>query len=124
MRPDAELRLPAEAAYASVLRSTAVSLAARLAFTVDDLEDLRMAVSEAASLVLEQADPEGSITAAFTLGDGRVTVRVSTDAENPSEVPRDDFAWQLLTALTVDATCETTADAVAVTFTIVSLAAA
>ena len=124
MRPDAELRLPAEAAYVSVLRATAVSLAARLDFTVDDLEDLRMAVSEAAGLVLEQAPEGGTLEAAFAFGDGRVTVRVGTVTDSPVPVPRDDFAWQVLSALTVDAESETTEDAVSVTFTIVSLVAA
>lgn len=124
MRPDAELRLPAEAAYVTALRATAVSLAARLDFTVDDLEDLRMAVGEAASLVLAQAAPSGTLEAAFTFGEGRMTVRVATSVTTPVEVPRDDFAWQLLAALTVDATTETTPDSVAVVFSMVSLAVA
>ncbi|WP_235735877.1 anti-sigma factor [Nocardioides alcanivorans] len=124
MSPDAELRLPAEAAYVSVLRATAVSLAARLDFTVDDLEDLKMAVSEAASLVLDQAEADGSLDAAFFFGAGRLTVTVGARTAHPAPVPRDDFAWQLLSALTVDAGGETTEDAVSVTFTIVSLASA
>jgi len=122
MRPDAELRLPAEAAFVSVLRATAVSVAARLDFTVDDLEDLRMAVSEAAGLVLDQATPDGELRAEFGFGEGRLTVRVSASATSPSAVPRDDFAWQVLAALTVDTGSEATQDTVAVTFTIVSLA--
>ena len=55
-RPDVELRLPAESAYVAVLRMTTAGLAARLDFTLDDIEDLRMAVGEACALVLENAD--------------------------------------------------------------------
>ena len=58
-RPDVELRLPAESAYVAVLRMTTAGLAARLDFTLDDIEDLRMAVSEACALVLDDADPGG-----------------------------------------------------------------
>ena len=77
--PDVELRLPAESAYVAVLRMTTAGLAARLDFTLDDIEDLRMAVGEACALVLEEADS-------------------GSDAE-PDE---DSFGWQVLTALTSD----------------------
>ena len=60
-RPDVELRLPAESAYVAVLRMTTAGLAARLDFTLDDIEDLRMAVGEACALVLEHADPGGDL---------------------------------------------------------------
>ena len=46
-RADVELRLPAEGAYATVVRTTAAGLAARLDFTIDDIEDLRIAIGEA-----------------------------------------------------------------------------
>ena len=39
-----ELRLPADSAYLAVLRTTTAGLAARLDFTLDDIEDLRIAV--------------------------------------------------------------------------------
>ena len=61
--PDVELRLPAESAYVAVLRMTTAGLAARLDFTLDDIEDLRMAVGEACALVLEHADPGGDLHA-------------------------------------------------------------
>ena len=56
-RADVELRLPADSAYVSVLRTTSAGLAARLDFTLDDIEDLRMAVGEASALVLPEAQP-------------------------------------------------------------------
>ena len=45
--PDAELRLPADSAYLAVLRTATAGLAARINFTLDDIEDLRIAVDEA-----------------------------------------------------------------------------
>ena len=76
-RADVELRLPADSAYVSVLRTTTAGLAARLDFTIDDIEDLRIAVGEACAMVLPEADPGTDMVAEFFLGRGRLTVRVS-----------------------------------------------
>ena len=55
-RADVELRLPADSAYVSVLRTTTAGLAARLDFPIDDIEDLRIAVGEASAMVLPEAE--------------------------------------------------------------------
>ena len=99
-RADVELRLPADSAYVSVLRTTSAGLAARLDFTLDDIEDLRMAVGEACALVLEHARNGGDLHAAFDLRDGSIRVSVSADAESDVQPDEDSFGWQVLTALT------------------------
>ncbi|WP_091734222.1 ATP-binding protein [Nocardioides scoriae] len=101
-RPDVELRLPAESAYVAVLRMTTAGLAARLDFTLDDIEDLRMAVGEACALVLEHASARGDLRASFDLSDGSIRVSISADSEPGSEPDSDSFGWQVLTALTSD----------------------
>ena len=98
--PDVELRLPAESAYVAVLRMTTAGLAARLDFTLDDIEDLRMAVGEACALVLEHADPGGDLYANFDLKDGSIRVSVSADSIGDVEPDVESFGWQVLTALT------------------------
>lgn len=100
--PDVELRLPAESAYVAVLRMTTAGLAARLDFTLDDIEDLRMAVGEACALVLEHADPGGDLHATFDLSDGSIRVAVSADSSTDDDPDQDSFGWQVLTALTSD----------------------
>ena len=100
--PDVELRLPAESAYVAVLRMTTAGLAARLDFTLDDIEDLRMAVGEACALVLENADPGGDLYANFDISDGSIRVSVSADSSRGSDPDQDSFGWQVLTALTSD----------------------
>jgi serine/threonine-protein kinase RsbW len=100
--PDVELRLPAESAYVAVLRMTTAGLAARLDFTLDDIEDLRMAVGEACALVLEEADAGGDLRAAFDLGDGAIRVSISADSGSDAATDEDSFGWQVLTALTSD----------------------
>ena len=101
-RPDVELRLPAESAYVAVLRMTTAGLAARLDFTLDDIEDLRMAVGEACALVLENASPAGDLRAAFDLSDGSIRVSISADSGSGAEPDSESFGWQVLTALTSD----------------------
>ena len=98
--PAVELRLPAESAYVAVLRMTTAGLAARLDFTLDDIEDLRMAVGEACALVLEHADTGGSLHAAFELSNGTIRVTISADTASAEEPDLDNFGWQVLTALT------------------------
>nr|WP_278256361.1 hypothetical protein [Nocardioides convexus] len=80
------LRLPADGAYASVLRTLTAGLAARLDFTLDDIEDLRIAVSEAAAMVLDEADEGTVLDCRFRLLPGesrRHHRRDGTDAERP-----------------------------------------
>ena len=124
-RPDVELRLPAETAYVAVLRMTTAGLAARLDFTLDDIEDLRMAVGEACALVLEGALPGGDLLAGFDLGDGSIRVSISAeDGAAPGTSETDSFGWQVLTALTADATSRTDGPRRVVSFTVRSSIAA
>ena len=120
-RARVELRVPADSAFASVLRTTAAGLAARQDFTLDDIEDLRMAVAEATALVLEQADPDAELVAGFELSPGRLTVTVAADAA--AAVPDlDSFAWQVLTTLADSAETDASDGHFAVTLTMESSA--
>ena len=102
------LRLPADSAYLSVLRTAAAGLASRLDFTLDDIEDLRIAVDEACAMLLPRAAEGASLECSFELKPGELDIAVSlatTDGRLPS---RDTFAWTVLTALAgeVDATAD------------------
>ena len=88
-----EVRLPAAGAYLSVLRTATAGLAARLDFTLDEIEDLRIAVDEACAILLQQAVPGSVLSCVFRLVDDSLEVTVSaptTDGHAPS---RDTFAW-------------------------------
>jgi serine/threonine-protein kinase RsbW len=98
-RADVELRLPADSAYVSVLRTTTAGLAARLDFPIDDIEDLRIAVGEACALVLPEAQPGSDLTCSFFLGKARLTVRVSVVTAGNVAPDLDSFAWQVLSTL-------------------------
>lgn len=117
MRPDVELRLPVDSAYVSVLRATTVSLAARLDFTIDDIEDLRMAVGEACALVLPSADEGSDLTCAFFMKPGEVTITIRVPSHAPQPLEDDGFGWQVLTALTTVAETAHADDTFSVTMT-------
>jgi serine/threonine-protein kinase RsbW len=99
-QPDVELRIPADSAFLAVLRTATAGLAARLDFTLDDIEDLRIAVDEACAMVLPQARVDSDLTCAFDLEPTRLTVAVTAECDTPQAPDRDSFAWTVLSALT------------------------
>jgi serine/threonine-protein kinase RsbW len=115
VRADVELRVPADSAYVSVLRTTTAGLAARLDFTLDDIEDLRMAVGEASAIVLDAASEGADLTARFWLGRRTITVQVEAPGAGSALGQEDDFAWQVLTTLADEARTETVAGAYVIT---------
>ena len=71
------IKLPAAGAYLSVLRTATAGLAARLDFTLDEIEDLRIAVDEACAMLLTQAVPGADLECRFTLDSDSMRVGVS-----------------------------------------------
>jgi serine/threonine-protein kinase RsbW len=103
VRPDPHdqvtVRMPAEGAYLSVLRTATAGLAARLDFTLDVIEDLRIAVDEACAMLLSQAIPGSSLECSFALGREMMTISVSVPCLAPQAPASDTFAWTVLSAL-------------------------
>lgn len=101
-RPDGdvvEVRIPADVVYVSTLRLTAASLAARCDLTIDDIEDLRLAVDEACALLLPHASPDAPLEARFVLATGRLEVETCVSTSGDGEPDRSGFAWTVLGAL-------------------------
>jgi serine/threonine-protein kinase RsbW len=94
--------MPAEGAYLSVLRTATAGLAARLDFTLDEIEDLRIAVDEACAMLLSQAIPGTDLECDFELDTDAMTITVSVVAAQPRIPARDTFAWTVLSALAGD----------------------
>ena len=93
------IRMPAEGAYLSVLRTATAGLAARLDFTLDEIEDLRIAVDEACAMLLAQAEPDSTLECDFELSRDTMTISVSADSAADGPPSKDTFAWTVLSAL-------------------------
>ena len=109
------LRLPADGAYLAVLRTAAAGLASRLNFTLDDIEDLRIAVDEACAMLLPKAVGEAVMECTFELKPGELDIAVSIPTTDGALPSRDTFAWTVLTALAGEV--DASADAGTVTIT-------
>ena len=123
-RAEVELRLPAVSAYASVLRTTTAGLAARLDFTIDDIEDLRIAVGEAHATVLEHADDGGDLVCTFRLAPGEMVIDLTAPTSTDVVPDRDSFAWQVLSTLATSAEIDVADGRVSVSMTMHSSAGA
>lgn len=96
---DVYVQVPADSAFVSVLRTTTAGLAARLDFTLDDIEDLRIAVGEACAVVLNGAEHRGHLECSFNLGDSEIEVTVAADNPAGHAPDEESFSWQVLQAL-------------------------
>jgi serine/threonine-protein kinase RsbW len=96
------LAVPASGAYLGVLRTATAGLAARLQFTLDEIEDLRIAVDEACAILLAVAALDAELACRFTVTDDTLTVEAAVPAASPAvRLPSgESFAWQVLSALT------------------------
>ncbi len=99
IRDKVNIRMPADGAYLSVLRTATAGLAARLDFTLDEIEDMRIAVDEACAMLLSQAIPGSDLDCDFVLGHAAMTVCVPVTCLAPRVPAGDTFAWTVLTAL-------------------------
>jgi serine/threonine-protein kinase RsbW len=99
VRDVVRLRIPAVGAYLSVLRSATAGLAARLDFTLEEIEDLRIAVDEACAILLVGAAPDADLECEFELHTDEIRVSVTVPTVNGAEPVRDSFAWTVLAAL-------------------------
>ncbi len=93
-----DLRVPADPAYLAVIRTATAGLAARLDLTLDEIEDMRIAVDEACVLLLaDRVEPGTELHATFTVSPRSLDVQVSGPARVLPE--GGNFAWSVLEAL-------------------------
>ena len=92
------VRVPASPGHLTLLRTAVGGYAARDRFTLDQVDDLRMAVEEAAVALLRHADGEPIDCEIATTGDG-VRIRLSTRVASGPVIDETSFSWAILSAL-------------------------
>ena len=109
------IKLPAAGAYLSVLRTATAGLAARLDFTLDEIEDLRIAVDEACAILLSIAPAQAEVTSHFEVTDSALSIDVSVPVIGQAALPGgNSFSWQVLTALAGEVSAQTDGDRAAI----------
>src|ERR1700743_632251 len=97
-----ELSVPRTAGYVGPLRLVAATLAARCDLTIDEIEDLRLAVDEACALLLPHAALGDPLVARFAVQTGVLFFTASVATAEASEPDRGGFSWSILSALAQD----------------------
>lgn len=98
-RTQVRLDLAATTRDISIARSVTASMAGRADLTLDQLEDARLAVDEAASQLVADA-PEGArLQLEFEAALGQLTVTLSAPSASGTALARDTFSWTVLSAL-------------------------
>ena len=110
-----ELRVPAEPGYLPMLRTVAAAAAASRHFTVDDIDDLRVAVDEACTLLLPHSNA-GELTATFALTPDTCTVHVTATVRPAATLDQSGYGWMLISALTGTADCTHDGEVVGIRF--------
>jgi serine/threonine-protein kinase RsbW len=114
------LTVPADSAYVSVLRTVTASLAARRDFTLDEIDDLRIAIDEACALLLPLAGDDGTgrtLTARFS-GPPEILTTSVTLSDPPTDAgpDRTSFAWLVLVAVAENVRTELSPDGLCLRF--------
>ena len=94
------LTVPAALEYVRIVRLTASGVASRLGFDVEEIEDLRVAVDELASLVVESADG-GDLSVQFAVQDNALRIEgdAALAAGRADNARVDDLTAQILAAV-------------------------
>lgn len=108
-----ELDIPLRAEFAATVRTVAASLGVDAGFSIDELDDVRLAINEVFSILVDQRlsdDDRGHVV--FSLSTGRLDVQVG-GAEPAGPIELDDLAENIIRSVTD--TFEVTASGVTLT---------
>ncbi|CAN5260517.1 MAG: hypothetical protein ACSLEW_06350 [Nocardioides sp.] len=94
------MTVPAHRDFVASIRAIARSSAVLADLSLDDVEELQIAVDEAATLLLPLVDPDAKwLTARFDIERGAVTIGLSLHCRAGQTLDRSGLAWLMLTAI-------------------------
>jgi len=92
------LVVPAALEYVRIVRLTASGVASRLGLDVDEIENLRVAVDELASMVVDKATI-GELEVSFTAQEGELRIVGHAPVSPGTELSVDELTGQILNAV-------------------------
>ena len=102
MNPTIELRMPATPEFVSLLRTISGAAAARSDLTIDLLDDSKIACSEAAILLINNAAVDADFSWSWACYEGRLDIRASVPThltDLPDFSSMEGFTWIVLSAV-------------------------
>jgi anti-sigma regulatory factor (Ser/Thr protein kinase) len=102
------VRIPAQPQYLHIARLISAGLAARLGFTIDDIEDLKIAVDELAAYMTGAGGRDGTLAFEFDVYKDRIEIRGVGHFTSDVEVRTDltEFSRMILDTVTDQASLE------------------
>ena len=100
--------VPATPEFVQVLRNIAAGVAARLDMPIDQIEEVRLAVTEAASLLLDEVEA-ASLRISIGRNTGALDVTLSSDGRAdpwPSDRALSSWPWLVVKGLSDEITAE------------------
>ena len=94
---DIEIEVPLRTERAATVRVVAASLAADAGFSIDEIDDLRLAISEVFSMLLDTS-PDGRARISFTVAEAEVRATISTVGSDEA-IEVDDLGASILRAV-------------------------
>jgi serine/threonine-protein kinase RsbW len=96
-----KLSFPVNAAYVSSARLTASSIANRMGFDIDEIEDIKAAVSEACTYIIKTmtVTPKSSFEISFDLNPGEMAITIITLGETNHQPQSDEMSMMMIQAL-------------------------
>lgn len=102
------ITIPAQPAYVQVIRLIAAGLAARLSFTIEDIEDLKIGVDELTAYLTGTQGREGTLEVKFGVADERIEIsgtgRFTTEYKIRTDLT--DFSRMILETVADSASLE------------------
>ena len=104
-----ELAVPADPDYVGLIKSAAAHIAAHADFTLEAIDDLRLAVDEAFAVLIAHQPETGRVAVTFHVHDDSLIIEMTGPAGSPKP-DKNSFAWTVLTALVHEVTAQTSSD--------------
>jgi hypothetical protein len=121
MSPTIELRLPISPDFVGVLRQIAGAAATRADLTIDLLDDLKIACSEAAVLLIQNSLPDSDFIWQWTCTTKHVAVAAMAPTKLrsvPNFSEMEGFTWTVLSAVAKDLSVELLDGSLSISFSI------
>jgi serine/threonine-protein kinase RsbW len=112
------LHIPASTAYLALARAATASFCARQNLSLEQLDDVTLAVDEAVGLMLSDATPGSRIECSWTPTDGGAVIAITARTRSGRPPRTTTFAWAVLSALVDSAAADINSGVASIVLTV------